>query len=94
MAGIKIAKEIILNDLHEMRSTLKGVDSTLLIYCFNETPDFQQTHFKHGDAKIIIAGQAVKEEDWKQQGLYAFINRKVDTYSFLQNLLNDIKIEA
>lgn len=94
MAGIKIAKEIILNDLHEMRSTLKGVDSTLLIYCFNETPDFQQKHFKHGDAKIIIAGQAVKEEDWKQQGLYAFINRKVDTYSFLQNLLNDIKIEA
>lgn len=93
MAGIKIIEEIILKDFEKLETILASQKSSLIVYCYKDLPPFSAHHFQHKTAKIMIAGQEEKEQDFKANGLYACIHRKVEAYSFLDNLLNDLNIE-
>ena len=92
MAGIKVADQIILKEEKALHSIVKELDSSLIVYCFKDTPDQLSAEFEHATAKVCIAGQYEEEATWKERGLYACIHRKVEAYSFLHQLLSDLKI--
>jgi methylmalonyl-CoA mutase len=92
MAGIKIEEEIFLKDFAKLETVKKNLNSDLIIYCYKEKPDFHEANFKHDNAKIMIAGQEANEEEMCSKGLYACIHRHSEAFSFLNDLLNDLKI--
>ncbi len=94
IAGIKIVEEIILQEISELEKLKDQLNSQLIVYCYQEVPALEPKHFRHQTAKVLIAGKEAREPEWKQNGLYACINRHTDTFSLLHNLLNDLNISV
>lgn len=94
MAGIGFSEAIYLEDASMLSIITKDISADLLIYCYKEIPEFNIDNLQHAHAKILIAGKEEVEMDLQQKGLYACIHRHTEAFSFLNQLLNDLKIDT
>jgi methylmalonyl-CoA mutase len=90
IAGIGISSEKIIKHLDEEITTDNNAEITVL--CYAETPENLEQYISKHKGISLIAGQETNEAELKESGLYACINRNVDTKKFLDQLLKDLGI--